>query len=101
MPRQEGQGAQVGTIQAKKGAKQAKGAKKGRKQAGKGPEQRRKKAKEGPKQAKKGTKRSYKPVNSSVPEEGEACIGSSCVASDVVGHQEACHAVDGWVIWVE
>ena len=43
----------------------------------------------------------HTPVNSSIPEEGEACVGSSHVAGDVVGRQEACHAVDGWVIWVE
>lgn len=41
------------------------------------------------------------PVNRSVPEKGEACIGSSHVAGDVVGRHEACQVVSGWIIRVE
>lgn len=42
-----------------------------------------------------------RPVNSSIPEEGEACIGSSHVACDVVGRHEACQVVSIWVICVK
>lgn len=39
-----------------------------------------------------------KPVHSSVSEEGECCIGSHHVASDVVSCHEGCQVVAGWVI---
>ena len=39
-----------------------------------------------------------KPVDSSIPEEGEGCIGSRHVASDVVRSHEVCQIVAGWVV---
>ena len=59
------------------------------------------------KQAKKGTNRPKTrvktekerdtPVDSSIPEEGEACIGSRHVAGDVVSCHEARQVVGSWV----